>query len=44
MKTSNYVANFRQSNKSNDFIKSENEENEHERYIKWVVYYTNCFQ
>ena len=34
MKTSNYVANFRQSNKSNDFIKSENEENEHERYIK----------
>lgn len=34
MGISNYVATFRQSNKSNDFIKSENEENEHERYIK----------
>lgn len=34
MGTSNYAANFRQSNKSNDFIKSENNENENERYIK----------
>ncbi len=34
MGTSNYVAKFRQSNKSNDFIKSENNENERDRYIK----------
>lgn len=34
METSNYVAKFRQSNKSNDFIKSENSENERDKYIK----------
>lgn len=34
MGVSNYVAEFRQSNKSNDFIKSEDEEDERSQYIK----------